>query len=56
MLLGLAKPHQIFLLGFVGYESEILASIHIHKYVRIAILHSHFQIEIGCSEIGKKDF
>ena len=33
-----------------------LASIHIHKYSRIAILHSQFQIETGCSETGNKDF
>ena len=35
----------------------VTASIHIHKYSRlkkIAILHSQFQIEIGCSEIDNK--
>ena len=34
----------------------ILASIHIHKYSRIAVLYSHFQTEAGRSEIGNKDF
>ena len=36
------------------------ASIHTHKYSRlkkkIAILHSQFQIEIGSSKIGNKDY
>ena len=58
MRLGLAKPHQIFLLCSGGYvhAQEILTSIHIHTYSRIAILHSHFQTEIRCSEMGNKDF
>ena len=56
--MGLAnlRPHQIFLLCFGGYVQEILAFIHLQKYYRTVILHSHFQIAIGCSEISNKDF
>ena len=48
--LGLAIPHQIFLLCFCGYVQEILASIHIYtnildKKKRTASLHSHFQVD-----------
>ena len=45
ILLGLEKPHQIFLLYFGVYVQEILASICLHKYSKIAILHTHFQTD-----------